>query len=234
MEVLFSPVRWIAHCGPGMQRVVLPSGSLWEGHEGYVTAVAYSPDGSRIVSGSNDNTIRVWDSHAGTPIGEPMKGHDDVINGVAYSQDGNTIISASENKTIRFWNVADGTPTGALRRGESRWDRERQCFVSVPCWWPCSLWRAFTEQALVYSANPLYIPDDGWIRTLDDRLFLWIPPEHRNCSCHAAAERTMTTNPNDERLGKSVWKDLAEERDWTKSIDVDQRDSSDGDEGEYV
>ncbi|WP_353259971.1 caspase family protein, partial [Prochlorothrix hollandica] len=45
-----------------------------QGHTANVYSVAFSPDGSRIVSGSSDNTIRLWDLQ-GNPIGEPFQGH---------------------------------------------------------------------------------------------------------------------------------------------------------------
>ncbi|MBT9312861.1 nSTAND1 domain-containing NTPase, partial [Leptothoe kymatousa] len=45
-----------------------------EGHSGLVNAVAFSPEGDRIVSGSADNTLRLWDRE-GNPIGEPLQGH---------------------------------------------------------------------------------------------------------------------------------------------------------------
>ena len=43
-----------------------------------VFSVAFSPDGKRIVSGSDDNTVRLWDADTGQPIGQPMTGHDGV------------------------------------------------------------------------------------------------------------------------------------------------------------
>ena len=45
------------------------------GHSGGVWSVAFSPEGTRIVSGSIDKTVRIWDAMSGTPIGEPLKGH---------------------------------------------------------------------------------------------------------------------------------------------------------------
>ena len=38
------------------------------GHSHYVTSVAYSPDGKHVVSGSYDNTVKVWDSQTGTEV----------------------------------------------------------------------------------------------------------------------------------------------------------------------
>ncbi|KAL5530880.1 hypothetical protein ACEPAG_3756 [Sanghuangporus baumii] len=194
------------------------------GHEDWVCAVAYSPDGSRIVSGSDDATVRIWDAHTGNQIGEPLKGHERWVVDVGYSQDGSRIISASYDDTIRFWNATSGDSVDVLRRGESRWDAEAQHFVSIPSWWPASSWKSFSIQSLVYSSSPLYVPDDGWIRTLDGGLLLWVPPQHRHCSCHAAPESTITANDRDERLKTSAWKDIPQGANWAKMMNVEESD----------
>ncbi|KAL5531017.1 hypothetical protein ACEPAG_3893 [Sanghuangporus baumii] len=198
-----------------------PIGYLLKGHAYRVRCVAYSTDGSRIVSGSDDKSVRIWNAHTGEPIGEPLRGHEDGIVDVGYSLDGNRIFSASWDKTIRFWNAKDGSQSGILFRGDSRWDLERHCFVSIPKWWPISSWKSFTTQSLMYSSNPLYVSDDGWIRTLDGGLLLWVPPDHRRCSCHAASESTITTNDCDGRLKSSAWKDLPQWKDWTNVMNAE-------------
>ncbi|KAE9384568.1 hypothetical protein BT96DRAFT_1026854 [Gymnopus androsaceus JB14] len=48
-----------------------------------VFSVAFSPDGTRIASGSSDKTVRIWDANTGAQIGDPMHGHDDTVFSMA-------------------------------------------------------------------------------------------------------------------------------------------------------
>jgi WD40 repeat protein len=65
------------------------------GHTGGVNAVAYSPDGSRIVSaGSSDDTLKIWDASSGQELAT-FSGHTDYVLAVAYSPDGSRIVSGS-------------------------------------------------------------------------------------------------------------------------------------------
>ena len=72
-----------------------PVGQPLTGHTDAVTSVAFSPDGTRIASGSCDNTVRVWDAATGQPVGQPLTGHTDAVYSVAFSPDGTRIASGS-------------------------------------------------------------------------------------------------------------------------------------------
>ena len=87
------------------------------GHFYAVNSAAFSPDGKRIVTGSSDNTARLWDAETGKSIGEPLKGHESYVYSVAFSPDGKLVATASFDKTARLWDAATGKPIGEPLRG---------------------------------------------------------------------------------------------------------------------
>ncbi|PVF94103.1 WD40 repeat-like protein [Serendipita vermifera] len=91
----------------------------WHGHDGTVTCVSFSSDGHKIVSGSRDSTIRLWDTETHQPIGEPFWGHTGYVWSVAFSPDGSKIVSSSSDKSIRLWNTETGQPIGKPLQGYS-------------------------------------------------------------------------------------------------------------------
>jgi WD40 repeat protein len=77
------------------------------GHTGEVQAVAVSPDGRRVVTGSNDQTARVWDAVVGREL-ITLTGHRAGINSVAFAPDGLRIVTGSADQTARIWDAATG------------------------------------------------------------------------------------------------------------------------------
>ncbi|KIM79211.1 hypothetical protein PILCRDRAFT_74639, partial [Piloderma croceum F 1598] len=87
---------------------------ILEGHMGLVSAATFSQDGKRIVSGSYDKTIRVWDAETGDVVVGPLEGHTDLVRSVAFSQDGKRIVSGSNDQTICIWDAETGDIVGSL------------------------------------------------------------------------------------------------------------------------
>jgi WD40 repeat protein len=75
--------------------------------KGTVSAVAFSPDGKRALSASEDKTLKLWDLAAKKEI-RTLKGHQAEVYAAAFSPDGRFALSGSEDKTVRLWDVTTG------------------------------------------------------------------------------------------------------------------------------
>ena len=169
-------------------------GNPLEGHTAPVTSVSFSPDGAFLYSASWDGTIRCWESSSGKPVGHPLTGHTDVIWSLAISPDGCRIVTGSWDNSIRIWDT-----------------------------------RAFTldvDQSFVSGGLrgadrcPAEIPEDGWIRTTEGGLLLWIPREHR-FSMYSDMSLLCISQGKDRRI-RVDWDRLRHGEDWTSIRDLRQ------------
>jgi len=76
-----------------------------QGHKGGIYSMAFSPDGTRIVSGSDDKTIKLWDTLTGECL-HTLNEHTNWVMSVVFSPDGGCIVSGSVDNTIKLWGRA--------------------------------------------------------------------------------------------------------------------------------
>ena len=89
------------------------------GHTDRVISAAFSPDGQRLVTASDDKTARVWSATTGREIMR-LSGHTEGLNSVAFSPDGRRIVTASYDRTARIWDAATGRQLQLLSGHTSR------------------------------------------------------------------------------------------------------------------
>jgi ABC-type sugar transport system substrate-binding protein len=115
-----SVVLWDVATGQEIRR--------FDGHTAPIRALAFSPDGQRILSGSDDNTMLMWDVQSGQllrtfgmddPATTNIEGHLNAILSVAFSPDGTQILSGSRDRRVLLWNAATGQVVQPLLGHES-------------------------------------------------------------------------------------------------------------------
>ena len=99
-----SPIAVAQSPGPRAELV------LQTGHTGPVGALALSPDGRFLVSGSEDTTLKIWDTATGNVL-RTLSGHDQSVLAAAISPDGRQIASGGADATVRVWNAVTGEST---------------------------------------------------------------------------------------------------------------------------
>jgi RNA polymerase sigma factor (sigma-70 family) len=116
------------------------------GHSAPVIQLAFSPGGRRLVSGSLDHTVRVWDVGAGVDLQRitvPLPGN------FALSPDGRTLAVSNEDKTVHLWDLAQGKDILSLKTGLE-----------------ATIRKGFEPEALAFSADgkELATAEDGTLR----------------------------------------------------------------------
>lgn len=89
------------------------------GHADWVNACAISPDGQRIVSASDDGTLKVWDLSSGRLL-STLQGHATGVRSCAIGPDGQRAVSAAADGTLKVWELATGQLLPSLH-GHSGW-----------------------------------------------------------------------------------------------------------------
>ncbi|MCC6797370.1 MAG: protein kinase [Candidatus Hydrogenedentes bacterium] len=82
--------------------------STYEAHQDALTCIACSRDGKFLLTGSEDNTIRMWDRHTAICV-RAFEGHTNSITSVHFTSDAQIVMSSSEDRTVKLWNANNGS-----------------------------------------------------------------------------------------------------------------------------
>ena len=158
---------------------VNPQLTLLEGFNASIYSVAYSPDNSILVTGSEDATARIWNSRDGRLL-HILKGHNNVIEAVAFSPSGEHIATGSGDKTVRIWNAKDGKNIAVLKGHEDEinsivFDSAGDRLVSTSFDKTARIWNlGIGKQTAIlgghsdFLENAIFAPDGKQIATLTE------------------------------------------------------------------
>ena len=76
-------------------------------HSHLVNSVVFSPNGQWLASGSDDNTVKIWNPNTGEQL-RTLEGHDTDVTTVAFSPDGQLLASGSDDNTVKIWDPNNG------------------------------------------------------------------------------------------------------------------------------
>jgi COMPASS component SWD3 len=79
----------------------------FKGHTNFCFSTKFSPQGNLLVSGSFDETVKIWDVRTGECV-STLPAHSDPVTGVDFNTDGTCIVSSSHDGLMRVWDVATG------------------------------------------------------------------------------------------------------------------------------
>ena len=102
-----SPVHGTSNSSGNGQTIQGDTLVEFKGHSNFCFSVKFSPHGNLLVSGSFDETVKIWDVRNGECVAT-LPAHSDPVTGVDFNRDGTCIVSSSHDGLIRIWDVATG------------------------------------------------------------------------------------------------------------------------------
>lgn len=134
-----------------------------------ITAVAFSPDGKRVLTGGADHALRLWGTTS-LALERELKGHSDTVTSVAFSPDGQRVLSGSKDHTVRLWDAASGALVHAFKDHTDEVtsvafspDGRRILSAGIDDTW--RLWDAATFAPIMTMRD---LPQSNWIVELPD------------------------------------------------------------------
>ncbi len=190
------------------------------GHSSDVNSVAFAPNGQILASGSDDNTIKLWNLATRAEI-RTLKGHSNHIYSVAFAPDSKTLASGSEDKTIKLWNVETGKEIRTLT-GHSNWvnsvafSHDGKMLASGSVDKTIKLWNVETGKEIRTLTghsqgvqSVAFSPDDTTLASgsLDKTIKLWNPiaGATRTLAGHSNFVMSVAFSPDGKTLASGSW-----------------------------
>ncbi|EGN94771.1 hypothetical protein SERLA73DRAFT_162851 [Serpula lacrymans var. lacrymans S7.3] len=181
-----------------------------------VRSVGFSPDGKKVVSGSRDKTVRIWDATSGQLVADPLEGHTSDVTSVGFSPDGTKVVSGSLDCTVRIWDAISAQLMSVFSQGRNHWvtsiaispnateraSGSESHTMETHTTWRGELVELYGGHSQATSVFPPAVPLDwerhtglpnfsGWISyemaNMHPLLMHWIPPDLRPYWCRPEA-----------------------------------------------
>ncbi|WP_052890564.1 WD40 repeat domain-containing serine/threonine protein kinase [Thermogemmatispora carboxidivorans] len=208
-------LAWRSWLAPG--RTLL----TYRGHSAGVQSVAWSPDGRRLASGSDDGTVQVWEADTGKQL-LTYRGHSAGVQSVAWSPDGRRLASGSDDGTVQVWEADTGKQL-LTYRGHSApvesvtWSPEGKRLASGSDDKTVQVWEADTgKQLLTYRGHSAGVQSVAWAPegkrlasgSDDETVQVWEADTGKQLLTyrgHSAPVESVAWAPEGKRLASGSW-----------------------------
>jgi len=195
------------------------------GHTATVAAVAWSPDGKRVATGSEDKTAKVWDAETGKEV-LVLSGHSGAVWSVAWSPDGKLLATGSDDTTAKVWEAETGKELRTLSGHDEAvdsvaWSPDGKRLATGSQDKTTKVWEAETgKEVRTLSGHEIAVDSVAWspdgkrlaTGSEDTTAKVWdagTGKELRTLSGHTMAAVSVAWSPDGKQLATGSWDNTA-------------------------